>query len=183
MESNRKGTQHPNLPQYFSWGSHTELAGFFFFFSFFFCWFKHEIQLDFLHQCLSSTGGVWISNDIAQCYTEGVQISYGTTQHASQFENLSSCGRLISWFIPLSNLDANIRGTAHPGCHVNNSINYAFINPVRCHLGSMAVWNLRIVYAASTYADKKPLHRLGKFDAFLDTFYCIKSSFLNILVT
>ena len=67
--------------------------------------------------------------------------------------------------------------------YVNNCPNYAFINPVQCHLGSMAVWSLRIVSATSAYAYAKCLHRFGQFNAFLDMFHCIKSSYFSFLVT
>ena len=75
---------------------------------------------------------------------------------------------------PLSKLDANIKGAAHTGWYhtyrVSNCVNCAFIDPVRCHLGSMAVRSLRIVCATSAYADAKCLHRFGQFNAFLGMF-------------
>ena len=67
--------------------------------------------------------------------------------------------------------------------HVNNHVNYAFIDPIWCHLGSMAVWSLRIVCTTSAYLDAKRLHCFEQFNAFLDMFYGIKSFFSHILVT
>ena len=87
----------------------------------------------------------------------------------------------ITWedlIIPSSKLDVNIKGVSYPGWYRTTSINYAFINPVQCHLGSTAVWSLRIICAMLAYVDVKCLHHFGKFNAFLDMFYCIKSSFL-----
>ena len=55
--------------------------------------------------------------------------------------------------------------------HVSYRVNYAFIDPVRCHLGSVAAWSLRIVCATAAYADAKRLHRFGQFNAFSDMFY------------
>ena len=41
--------------------------------------------------------------------------------------------------IPLSKLDATIKGAAHPGLYrtMLDRVIYTLINPVRCHLGSM----------------------------------------------
>ena len=47
----------------------------------------------------------------------------------------------------------------------------------------MAARSLRIVCATSAYTEAKRLLRFGQFNAFLDMFYCIKSCFLDILVT
>ena len=52
--------------------------------------------------------------------------------------------------------------------HVNNHINYAFIDPLWCHLGLMTMWSLRIVCAMSVYADAKRLYRFGQFNLSLD---------------
>ena len=69
------------------------------------------------------------------------------------------------FIIPLSKLDTNIKGAAHPGWyHVNKHAKYTLIDPVRCHLGSMAAWSLRNLLATSTYADEKHLHRFGQFN-------------------
>ena len=71
--------------------------------------------------------------------------------------------------IPLSKFDINIKGAAHPEMipyHVNNRVNYAVIDPVQCHLGSLAAWSKRIVSAPSAYADAKRLHCFG-------AIYCI----------
>ena len=51
--------------------------------------------------------------------------------------------------------------------HVSNRVNYAFIDPVRCHLESMAMGSVRIVCATSAYTDAKGLHCFGQFNAFL----------------
>ena len=54
--------------------------------------------------------------------------------------------------------------------HVNSCVSYPFIEPIRCHLGSMAVWSRRIFCGTSAYADAKRLHHFGRFNAFLDMF-------------
>ena len=46
--------------------------------------------------------------------------------------------------------------------------------PTRCHLGSVAEWNLRIVCTTFANTDAKPLHRFGEFHAFLVMFCSIK---------
>ena len=84
--------------------------------------------------------------------------------------------------IPLSKFDISIKGAAHPGSYLTLSIiNYPFIDPVRCQLGSLhevckSFGNVRA-------CRRKVFTPFGQFIVFLDIFYCLKSFFPNILVT
>ena len=68
--------------------------------------------------------------------------------------------------------------------HVNNHVNYAFIDPVRCRLESMAARSLRILRAIFAHADVKRLHVFRQFKCIFRYVLLFKFIFLKkILVT
>ena len=67
------------------------------------------------------------------------------------------------FIVPLSILDANIKSAVHLGWYRTMSItvlNYAFIDPIRCHLGSTAAWSLRVIYAMSWYMQTQRVYTI-----------------------
>ena len=76
-------------------------------------------------------------------------------------------GMEVLFIIPFKQMWCNHQRCRSPWMiphHVNNRVDCAKINPVQCHLGSLAARSLRMVCTTSAHPHQQCLHRFGQFN-------------------